>query len=142
MAASVLAYRKLAKGTLRTSVVMLIVIVGYVLLRIFFDPATAVIEKVNPASTGYLGGLGLPILLAWPIGGLLAGAVAWVVGKVTLGLRSDYLAIATLGISEIIVAVLKHEDWMTRGVKNVTGLPRPVPYEVCLLYTSPSPRDS
>jgi len=80
----------------------------------------------------YHSGLGLPIVLAWPIGGLLAGAVAWIVGKITLGLRSDYLAIATLGISEIIVAVLKHEDWMTRGVKNVTGLPRPVPYEVNL----------
>ena len=133
--AAVVAYRKLAKGTLRTAVVMLIVIVGYVLLRIYFDPTTTVIEKVNPASTGYLGGLGLPVLLAWPIGGLLAGAVAWVVGKITLGLRSDYLAIATLGISEIIVAVLKHEDWMTRGVKNVTGLPRPVPYEVNLQNT-------
>ena len=47
VAASVLAYRKLAKGTLRTSVVMLIVIVGYVLLRIFFDPATAVIERLT-----------------------------------------------------------------------------------------------
>ena len=133
--AAVLAYRKLAKGMLRTSVVMLIVIVGYVLLRIFFDPTTTVIEKVNPALSGYLGGLGLPIILAWPLGGLLAGAVAWVVGKITLGLRSDYLAIATLGISEIIVAVLKHEDWMTRGVKNVTGLPRPVPYEVNLQNT-------
>ena len=133
--AAVFAYRKLAKGMLRTSVVMLIVIVGYVLLRIFFDPTTAVIEKVNPALSGYLGGLGLPIILAWPLGGLLAGAVAWVVGKITLGLRSDYLAIATLGISEIIVAVLKHEDWMTRGVKNVTGLPRPVPYEVNLQNT-------
>ena len=133
--AAVLAYRKLAKGMLRTSVVMLIVIVGYVLLRIFFDPTTTVIEKVNPALSGYLGGLGLPIILAWPLGGLLAGAVAWVVGKITLGLRSDYLAIATLGISEIIVAVLKHEDWMTRGVKNVTGLPRPVQYEVNLQNT-------
>ena len=88
--AAVLAYRKLAKGMLRTSVVMLIVIVGYVLLRIFFDPTTTVIEKVNPALSGYLGGLGLPIILAWPLGGLLAGAVAWVVGKITLGLRSDY----------------------------------------------------
>jgi branched-chain amino acid transport system permease protein len=54
------------------------------------------------------------------------------VGKITLGLRSDYLAIATLGISEIVIAVLKNEDWMTRGVKNVTGLSRPVPYEVNL----------
>ncbi|MEM7289156.1 MAG: branched-chain amino acid ABC transporter permease, partial [Pseudomonadota bacterium] len=35
-------------------------------------------------------------------------------------------------ISEIIVAMLKFEDWLTRGVKNVIGLPRPwpVPYEV------------
>ncbi|MFP6748700.1 MAG: branched-chain amino acid ABC transporter permease, partial [Alphaproteobacteria bacterium] len=55
-----------------------------------------------------------------------------VVGKIALGLRSDYLAIATLGISEIIIAVLKNEDWLTRGVKNVSGLPRPVPYEVDL----------
>jgi len=101
-------------------------------VRSLADPATTAIEKVNPASTGYLGGLGLPIILAWPIGGIFAGAAAWVVGKITLGLRTDYLAIATLGISEIIVAVLKHEDWLTRGVKNVTGLPRPVPYEIGL----------
>ena len=47
-----------------------------------------------------------------------------------MGLRSDYLAIATLGISEIIIAILKHEDWLTRGVKNLIGLKRPVPYEI------------
>ena len=50
-----------------------------------------------------------------------------------MGLRSDYLAIATLGISEIIIATLKNEDWLARGVKNVTGMPRPVPYEVDLV---------
>ncbi|MFB1016809.1 MAG: branched-chain amino acid ABC transporter permease, partial [Burkholderiaceae bacterium] len=60
---------------------------------------------------------------------------AAVIGKVTLGLRSDYLAIATLGISEIIIAVLKNEDWLTRGVKNVNGLPRPVPFEYDLQQT-------
>jgi branched-chain amino acid transport system permease protein len=37
-----------------------------------------------------------------------------------------------LGISEIVIAVLKNEDWLARGVKNVIGLPRPVPYEVDL----------
>ena len=47
-------------------------------------------------------------------------------------MRSDYLAIATLGISEIIIAILKHEDWLSRGVKNVIGLKRPVPYEIDL----------
>jgi branched-chain amino acid transport system permease protein len=54
------------------------------------------------------------------------------VGRISLGLRSDYLAIATLGISEIIIYFLKFEDWLTRGVKNVAGLSRPVPYEVDL----------
>ena len=60
----------------------------------------------------------------------------YLVGKITLGLRSDYLAIATIGISEIILAMLKNEDWLTRGVKNVTGLPRPLPDER-VLQTAP-----
>jgi len=51
-------------------------------------------------------------------------------------LRTDYLAIATLGIAEIIVALLKNEEWLTRGAKNVTGLPRPVPFEVDLQQAS------
>ncbi len=66
------------------------------------------------------------------MGGLLAAAAAWAIGKTALGLRSDYLAIATLGIAEIIIAVMKNEDWLARGVKNVISLPRPVPYEVDL----------
>ena len=52
--------------------------------------------------------------------------------RVCLGLRSDYLAIATLLISGIVVSAVKHEEWLTRGVKNVTGLKRPAPYEVDL----------
>ena len=66
------------------------------------------------------------------VGGLLAAGAAWIIGKTALGLRSDYLAIATLGIAEIIIAVLKNEDWLARGVKNVIGLDRPVPYEIDL----------
>jgi len=132
IAAAVYAFRSMSARPLRTFFIIVICIAGYSLARSLFDPATEAIEKVNPAATGYLGGLNLPILIAWPIGGLLAGGAAWVVGKITLGLRTDYLAIATLGISEIIVAILKNEDWLTRGVKNVVGLPRPVPYEINL----------
>lgn len=126
------AYRNMAKTNKRTLIVAVIVIGGLILARSFYGPATAAIEKVDPAAAGYLGGLGLPIILAWPVGGFLAGMAAWIIGKIALGLRSDYLAIATLGIAEIIVAIIKHEDWMTRGVKNVSGLPRPVPYEIDL----------
>lgn len=109
-----------------------ILIIGYLLFTRAFGPATEAIEAVNPAQTGYLGGMGVSILLGWLAGGLLAAGAAWIIGKIAIGLRSDYLAIATLGIAEIILAVIKNEDWLTRGVKNVTGLPRPVPYEIDL----------
>ncbi len=121
---------KLPKGQTRNLSVAAAIGIGYFCARWFFDPAVDRIEAVDPALSGFLGGLGLPILVAWVVGGIAAAGVAWVIGKIALGLRSDYLAIATLGISEIIVFIAKNEDWLTRGVKNVTGLPRPVPYEV------------
>ena len=116
-------------------IIGLTIIIGLILINLFFRPAVQAIENVNPAVTGFLGGLGLPIIFSWFVGGLFAAGVAFVIGKITLGLRSDYLAIATLGISEIIIAVLKHEDWLSRGVKNVIGLKRPVPYEIDLQKT-------
>ncbi|MEM9279591.1 MAG: branched-chain amino acid ABC transporter permease [Pseudomonadota bacterium] len=119
-------------GLRRVWAITAVGIVGYFCARYFFDPGVAAIERVDSAATGFLGGLGMPIIFSWLVGGLFAAGAAWLVGKISLGLRSDYLAIATLGISEIIVAMLKFEDWLTRGVKNVIGLPRPVPYEVDL----------
>ncbi len=133
--AAILAWSKLPKGRLRALVVFVILLGGFVLYRMVFDPARSAVEAVDPAATGYLGGLGLPVVLGWPMGGVLAAGAAWIVGKTALGLRSDYLAIATLGIAEIVIAVLKNEDWLARGVKNVIGLPRPVPYEVDLQQT-------
>ena len=106
------------------------VVIGYLFTRYYFSEAADIIEKVDPAITGYLGGFGLPIAFSWIIGGVIAAGAAWWIGKITLGLRTDYLAIATLGISEIILYVIKNEDWFVRGLKNVYGLPRPVPYEV------------
>ncbi|MBF9042196.1 branched-chain amino acid ABC transporter permease [Rhodobacterales bacterium HKCCE4037] len=132
IAAAILTYTKLPSGLLRTLAVIVVLIVGFALFRMVFDPAVEAVEAVDPASTGFLGGLGLPVILAWPMGGVLAAGAAWIIGKTALGLRSDYLAIATLGIAEIIIAILKNEDWLARGVKNVTGIPRPVPYEVDL----------
>ncbi|WP_370049057.1 MULTISPECIES: branched-chain amino acid ABC transporter permease [Salipiger] len=131
IAGAVFAWKTLPRKT-RGWAVAAIAVSGFFLYRAILDPAVSAIESVDPAATGFLGGLGLPVLLAWPVGGLLAAGVAWVIGKTALGLRSDYLAIATLGIAEIIIALLKNEDWLTRGVKNVIGLPRPVPYEIDL----------
>ena len=122
-------------GRRRYWYVIIIAVAGYILSRFVLDPAILRIESFEPASSGYLGGAGLPVLLSWGVGGILAGCVAFIIGKITLGLRSDYLAIATLGISEIVIFMFKNEDWLTRGVKNVTGIPRPVPYEIDLQST-------
>ncbi len=130
--AAVQVMKRMPAGLLRTATVIVVLVGGFFLYRAVFDPAVEAVEKVNPALTGYLGGLGLPILVAWPVGGVLAAGAAWLIGKTALGLRSDYLAIATLGIAEIIIAVLKNEDWLARGVKNVVGIPRPLPLEVDL----------
>lgn len=135
IAGAVLVYKRLPAVKVRSFSMIVVIVVGYFLTRYFLFPAVDAVEAVDSARTGYLGGLGLPIIFSWVVGGVFAAAVAWVVGKIALGLRSDYLAIATLGISEIIIAVLKNEDWMTRGVKNVSGLPRPVPYEIDLQQT-------
>ncbi|MEO1238142.1 MAG: branched-chain amino acid ABC transporter permease [Pseudomonadota bacterium] len=130
--AAIFAWRTLPPGWLRSAGLIAVLVVGYIIYRSLFDPARDAVEAIEPALRGNIGGLGLPIMLAWPVGGVLAAGVAWIVGKTALGLRSDYLAIATLGISEIIIAILKNEDWLARGIKNVTGLPRPypVPFEI------------
>ena len=116
----------------KTLIITTILITGIILIRLISAPAIEGIEAVNPAKTGFLGGLGLPILLSWIVGGLFAAGVAFVIGKIALGLRADYLAIATLLIAEIVVSIIKHEDWLARGVKNVIGLKRPAPYEIDL----------
>lgn len=132
IAGAVVLYRRMRPGRLRTVTLIGFLVAGFFVYRWLLDPAVVAVEANDPATAGNIGGLGLPVLLAWPAGALLAAAAAWAIGKTALGLRSDYLAIATLGIAEIIISVMKNEDWLARGVKNIISLPRPVPYEVDL----------
>jgi branched-chain amino acid transport system permease protein len=129
--AAVIAYQRLA-GRVRNLTVAVILIGGFFLYRAIFDPAVTAIEGYNAATFGNIGGFGWNSIWAWPVGGLFAAVAAWAIGKTALGLRSDYLAIATLGIAEIVITAIKSEDWMARGVKNFIDLERPwpVPYEV------------
>ena len=128
--------KKIEKSKKRNYIIAAIIIVGLLLLRLISTPAIESIESVEPAKTGFLGGLGMPVLFSWIVGGLFAGGLAYIIGKIALGLRADYLAIATLLIAEIVVSIIKHEEWLARGVKNVIGLKRPAPYEIDL-QTSP-----
>ena len=128
--------KKIEKSKKRSYLIAAIIVIGLLLLRFISAPAIESIESVEPAKTGFLGGLGMPVLFSWIVGGFFAGGLAYIIGKIALGLRADYLAIATLLIAEIVVSIVKHEEWLARGVKNVIGLKRPAPYEIDL-QTSP-----
>ncbi|MEO1092320.1 MAG: branched-chain amino acid ABC transporter permease [Pseudomonadota bacterium] len=77
----------------------------------------------NPA---HMGGFGLPLVVGFAGAMLVAAVLATAIGAITLNLRSDYLAIASIGIAEIVRLVLKNEQWLTGGVRGITGIPRPV----------------
>ena len=111
------------RGRWKTVLVVVAWAVAYLVYRSQIDPAAAYIES----TAGFVGGLGLHPVLGWAFGGLAAAGAAYIVGKIALGLRTDYLAIATIGISEIIRALVKNMDWLTRGVQTVSPIPWPTP---------------
>lgn len=67
--------------------------------------------------------LTLPFGVALIIGGLLAAAAAFVVGLPCLRLRGDYLAIATLGFSEIIRIIITNAQSLTNGAQGLKSIP-------------------
>ena len=103
-------------------IIFVLVISIVPIMKVVSGPSIHAIESIDAATSGYLSGFNMPIIFSWFVGALLAAFVAFVTGKVCLGLRSDYLAIATLLISGIVITIVKHEEWLTRGVKNVIGL--------------------
>ena len=62
----------------------IVIFFGILVIRHFYLNATHNIEDVNPAIAGFLGGLGLPIIFSWVVGGFFAAGVAFVIGKVCL----------------------------------------------------------
>ena len=69
--------------------------------------------------------LTLPFGVALIIGGLLAAALAFLIGLPCLRLRGDYLAIVTLGFGEIVRLVLLNWTSVTGGSRGISGIPRP-----------------
>ena len=69
--------------------------------------------------------LTLGVLVAIVLGGLVAAFFAWLIGLPVLRLKSDYLAIATLGFAEIIRAVFQWQALgpITNGAHMITQIP-------------------
>jgi len=85
---------------------------------------TSAILTSAPAD-GRIGGYDLPFFVGWAAAMVAAAAIAWPIGKICLRFRSDYLAIATIGVAEIIRLVIKSEEALTNSARGITGLPRP-----------------
>ena len=86
---------------------------------------TSTLVSVVP-NDAYVGGFNAPVIVGVVLAMALAGGLAFFVGLITLPLRSDYLAIATIGIAEIVRLVLKNEAWLTNGVRGIAGIPKPL----------------
>ena len=71
-----------------------------------------------------LANIQLPFIPALLIAGMVAGAAGFLIGAPVLRLRDDYLAIATLGFSEIIRVVITNLQSVTNGALGLKGLPR------------------
>jgi len=69
---------------------------------------------------------GVPIILAVLGGAILAALLGLVIGLSTLRLREDYLAIMTIGTSEVIRLIAKNETWLTKGSAGIQTYPRPL----------------
>jgi branched-chain amino acid transport system permease protein len=71
-------------------------------------------------------GFGAPFWVGLLAAGVVAGVLALVVGWPTLRLRGDYLAIATIGIAELVRLVFQNERWLANGPQPLRGIPQPL----------------
>jgi branched-chain amino acid transport system permease protein len=78
------------------------------------------------ANPDHLGGFGMPFIVGLLAAGILSGAVGLLVAVITVRLRTDYLAIATIGIAEIIRLGLKNAEGITNTVRGIWSIPRPL----------------
>jgi neutral amino acid transport system permease protein len=81
---------------------------------------------VGAYTTVLLSQKGVPIVLATLIGSAAAALLGLAIGFSTLRLREDYLAIVTIGVSEVVRLVALNEEWLTGGTRGVYGYPLPL----------------
>jgi len=78
--------------------------------------ATAIVLRMMPNMYG--------LLIGAIVGMILAGVASLAVAIPTLRLRGDYLAIATLGFSEIIRIIMVNGGSLTNGAAGLSGIPK------------------
>jgi branched-chain amino acid transport system permease protein len=69
---------------------------------------------------------GWPLWAAFLLAIALSLAVGWVLGYPALRVQHHYLAFVTLAFATLVFLVLRNEEWLTKGVYGISGIPRPV----------------
>jgi branched-chain amino acid transport system permease protein len=85
---------------------------------------TSALLTAAPADT-HVGGFELPVPVGILASAVTSGITGWAVAKICIRLKSDYLAMASIGIAEILRMVIVNEDWLTNGSLGITNIPRP-----------------
>jgi len=81
---------------------------------------------IGAYTTVLLSANGWPVSIAVVIGIMLAAILGFLIGTTTVKLREDYLAIVTIGVSELIRLVSLNEQWLTKGPFGVQNYPIPL----------------
>lgn len=71
----------------------------------------------------WLANLEIPLIFALILGGVIAAIFGILIGAPVLRLRGDYLAIATLGFSEIVRIILTNLQSITNGALGIKYIP-------------------
>jgi branched-chain amino acid transport system permease protein len=67
----------------------------------------------------------------WPLGAAfvlaiaLCFAIGWLLGYPALRVAHHYLAFVTLSFATLVFLIFRNEEWLTKGVYGISGIPRP-----------------
>ncbi|GAB4239489.1 MAG: hypothetical protein Kow0049_26810 [Stanieria sp.] len=81
---------------------------------------------VGAYTTVLLSSLGVPLIIAVLVGAIVAAFLGLLIGMSTLRLREDYLAIVTIGVSELLRLIALNEEWLTKGAFGIQRYPLPL----------------
>jgi branched-chain amino acid transport system permease protein len=97
---------------------------AYVSALLTMSPAQKEMNFFMAPIEPWLAGIQLPFIPALIIAGAVSALAGFLIGTPVLRLRDDYLAIATLGFSEIIRVVITNMQSVTNGALGIKGLPK------------------
>jgi branched-chain amino acid transport system permease protein len=68
---------------------------------------------------------GWSLASAFVVATLLCFVVGWALGYPALRVAHHYLAFVTLSFATLVFLILRNEEWLTKGVYGISGIPRP-----------------